>query len=127
MGHKEIEQYRKRLVGLIKNLPEKVNETLPEGLKKNLMDIAREIGACTRSVHIKDNGELVVYNATTEDLISNIHQALNTASMIDACRTAERNFGVAIIASIIAFISVFVGSTINFLSMVATWVIALAK
>jgi len=127
MAHNEIERYRERLVELTKKLPEKVEDPLPEGLKPNLLDIAREIGACTRSVHIKDNGERDVYNASTEDLISNIHQALNTATTIEMCRISARNFWVAVIASIIAFISVFIGSTISLLSMVATWVAALAK
>jgi len=126
MAHKmtlnEIERYRERLVELTKKLPEKLEDPLPEGLKPNLLDIAREIGACTRSVHIKDRD---VYNASIEDLISNIHQALNTATMIEMCRISARNFWVAVIASIIAFISVFIGSTISLLSMATTWVAAL--
>jgi hypothetical protein len=126
MAHKmtlnEIERYRERLVELTKKLPEKLEDPLPEGLKPNLLDIAREIGACTRSVHIKDRD---VYNASIEDLISNIHQALNTATMIEMCRISARNFWVAVIASIIAFISVFIGSTISLLSMATIWVAAL--
>jgi hypothetical protein len=127
MTHKESEQYRLNLTEIIKRLPKEVGKELLEGLKEDLLDLAREVGACTRSVHIKDNGKRDIYNASTEDLISNIHQALNTASTIEMCRISARNFWVAVIASTVAFVSVLIGSAISFLGMVATWVAVLAK
>jgi hypothetical protein len=69
------------------------------------MDLARNVGACTRSVHIKNNGERDVYNASIEDLISNVHQALNTAVMIEMCRISARNFYISIVAAIIALLA----------------------
>ena len=127
MTHEESEKHRLKLTEIIKGLPEDVGEPLPDGLKPDLLELARKVGACTRSAHIKDNGDREVFNASIEDLISNIHQALYTASMIETCRISARNLWVAVIASIIAFISVLIGSTIGFLSMVATWFAILAK
>jgi len=114
MTHKESEQYRLELTEITKRLPEKVGECLPEGLKEELLCVARKVGACTRSAHINDNGDRVVYNASIEDLISNIYQAINTASMIEMCRISARNFVIALGATIISF-----------LAMVAAWVVAI--
>jgi len=116
MTHKESEQYRLKLTEIIKRLPKEVGKELPEGLKEDLLDLAREVGACTRSVHIKDNGKRDVYNASTEDLISNIHQALNTASTIEMCRISSRNLWIAVIATIITL-----------LAMLAAWAAVVAK
>jgi hypothetical protein len=107
MTHKESEQYRLKLTEIIKRLPKEIGEQLPEGLKEDLLDVARKVGACTRSVHIKDNGSRDVYNASTEDLISNIHQALNTATTIEMCRISARNFWVALVATVIALLAMF--------------------
>jgi len=116
MTHRESELYRLKLAEITKELPKEVGEYLPESLKEGLLDIARKVGACTRSARIDDNGNRIVYNASIEDLISNIYQALDTASMIETCRISARNFWISLVATIISL-----------LAMVAAWVAALAK
>ncbi|OHB62082.1 MAG: hypothetical protein A2168_05790 [Planctomycetes bacterium RBG_13_50_24] len=113
MTHRESEQYRLELTEIIKELPKEVGECLPEGLKDRLLDIARKVGASTRSARINDNGQRIVYNASIEDLISNVYQALDTASIIEACRISARSSWISLVATIISL-----------LAMVAAWVVA---
>ena len=40
--------------------------------------------------------------ANEGELVYAIHQALQTATMIDACKTAARNYKIALIATVIA-------------------------
>jgi hypothetical protein len=56
------------------------------------------------------------------DLAWNIHQALQTASMIDACRTAAKNFEIAKTAQKEAHMAKWV----SFIAMLATVAIAIA-
>ena len=116
MTHSESEQYRLELTEITKGLPKEVGECLPGGLKDRLMDIARKVGTCTRSARINDNGDRIVYNASIEDLISNIYQALDTASMIETCRISARNYSIALMATFISL-----------LAMLAAWVAVCAK
>jgi hypothetical protein len=106
MTHRESEQYRLELTEITKELPKEVGECLPEGLKERLLDIARKVGACTRSARIDDNGKRIVYNASIEDLISNIYQALDTASMIETCRISTRSFWITLVSTIISLLAV---------------------
>lgn len=91
MAHKEIEGHKQRLVD-IKNMSHvgERNEAYIElgaklgasGCGSNLLPAEREV-----------------------EHIRGINQALQTATMIDMCAIAARNFWVAIIATIIALIS----------------------
>src|SRR4030042_1290823 len=113
MTHRESEQYRLELTEIIKELPKEVGECLPEGLKDRLLDIARKVGASTRSARINDNGQRIVYNDSIENLFSNVYQALDTASIIEACRISARSSWISLVATIISL-----------LAMVAAWVVA---
>jgi len=90
-------------------------------------DLALEIGASIWRIYpFKDSDvKALTHNdtkmkireakeATTAEIVYNIHYSLQTAAMIDMCRSANRNSIVAIIAS-----------SISLLSMVAVWVAAI--
>lgn len=102
MTHKEIEAYRKKLSEIIDSPPEPDGNPA-KGTKKALRELARKVGANTRAMYINPTTEAPVgYDAGISDLIDNIHQGLQTLTMIDACKTANRNFVIALIATIIA-------------------------
>jgi len=93
MTSKEIEKYRKKLVGILKKKD-------VAGAKEALLkDLARELGATGKG---KPDGG---HNAGEPELVDNIHYALQTASMVDMCRTAGRNYWIAFVAALIAFLS----------------------
>ena len=79
-----------------------------------LIELAKEVGAGYVNTTIvgvfktHTPGELTIpQNPISEsELVLNINNALQTETMIDVCKTAARNFWVAIIATIIALISV---------------------
>jgi len=84
----EIEEYRKRL----NDLTAKCSEKNPESsIKQDLINLARKVGASTIT-HTKDTQ---IYSAYTWELISNIHQALQTASMSNMCRKAREGYEIA--------------------------------
>jgi len=60
---------------------------------------------------------------TESEIVHNIQEALRTETMIEMSRISAQNFWIAVIASMVAVISVL----INFLSMLATWIAALVK
>jgi hypothetical protein len=91
MTSKEIEKFRKRLVEVLKR--EKSDERTAA-----LYELAKEIGASTGR---RRSGE----DVDPVGLVDNIHYALQTASMVDMCRTAGRNYWIAFVASLIAFLS----------------------
>jgi len=105
MSHKEIEEYRKELIEIIER-PKQSDGNPAEGTKRDLQELAKRVGANTRAIYTDPNGELKGYDAGISDLIDNIHTALQTASMINACKTASRSWIVAVIAVIISVISV---------------------
>ena len=88
----------------------------PDRQKETLQRFARDIGASTRAVYKGPLHIDAAYDANISGLVSNIHQALQTATMVNMCKTATRNFWIAIIVSVIAF-----------LSMLAAWVAVLFK
>ena len=90
-------------------------------------DLALKIGASIWRIHpFKDSDFKALTHddtkmkireakeATTAEIVYNIHYGLQTAAMIDMCRNANRNSIVAIIAS-----------SISLLSMLAAWVAVL--
>ena len=102
-------------------LQEEKNEVIRlEELKR----LAMEVGASSSRFKGKLSKEFQSENKITEgEIVHNIRDALRTETTIEMCRISARNFWVAVIASIVAFVS----SAISFLSMVAAWVAALAK
>lgn len=85
------------------NRPTERDGNPAKGTKHALRELARKVGANTRAMYINPSTEAPVgYDAGISDLIDNIHQALQTLTMIDACKTANRNFLIALIAALIA-------------------------
>ena len=111
MNRRQIEEAEQELERILSK------EALPDGnppptQKNQLRRLARRVGASIRSTSER-NGRIGGRPALISEIIGNIHTALQTHSMIDACRISGRNFWIAVIASIVAF-----------LSMVAAWVAA---
>jgi hypothetical protein len=104
MTHEEIEQYRKKLIEIIER-PKQSDGNPAEGTKRDLRELAKRVGANTRAIYTDTNGVLKGYDAGISDLIDNIHIALQTATMIDMCKTSAKNYKIAIMASIIALLS----------------------
>ncbi len=107
MTRKEIEQAEQRLVKInnIKNSGQLIS--IPNSDKKGnsgqyerykaLRKLALEVGGSFISKERQKT-------ANEGELTEGIHRALQTAAMIDACRTAARNFLIAIVAAIIALL-----------------------
>lgn len=92
MTREEIEAYRHRLQALVEKWHPAEDPELGDVTKGDFQRLAREVGASTRAVYINPKtGGPAGYPALIDDLVSNIHQALQTASMIGACRTAAEN------------------------------------
>ncbi len=78
---------------------------------EKLQELAKKVGASTtRMVSTTNQSGIVVgtmlSNKITEtEIVQNIEQALQTASMFDMCRTAARNFWFTMLAALAAFLS----------------------
>lgn len=123
MTWKEIKQYRARLAEILR-------QTDAKKKWEQARDLALEVGAAAWPSKVSDVGELPrdpgaaklkldmwfrdEREAATAEIARNIHIVLQTATMIDMCRTANRNVWVALIASVVAF-----------LSMIAAWLAAM--
>ena len=90
---------------------------------EKILILAKKIGASVLKMErIQTNTGLIKSsyskeNSITEsEIVSNIHEALQTETMIEMCRISNRNFWIALIATIIAL-----------LSMIAAWMAALIK
>ena len=91
MTHKQIEKYRATLVEIL-------NQQKSQERTDALFKLAKEIGASTGR---KRSGE----DVDPVGLVDNIHQALQTATMIDMCRTASKNCWMALVSALVALIS----------------------
>jgi hypothetical protein len=97
MTSEQIDAYRKRL-------QETLSKRKPDGsyqstVERELQELAVEVGASTTTCYVHPTkGREVTVTASTPELAYNIHFALQTASMIDACRTAARNHEIALAA-----------------------------
>ena len=102
MTDQEIEKYRQRLVDInkMKDFQER---------KRQLKELAREVGAGQARYFVKGNED------TLSELTDNINDALRTEAMIAACKTSAKNYKIAIVAAIVAF-----------LSMLAAWAAVVA-
>ena len=108
MTHKQIEEYRVRLNTLTESTigqPTEEASGQENQMRPELEKLAHEVGASMLTGIIDKNGKYVWRKGNSSDLIRNIHQALQTASMICMARTANRNFLIAIVAAIAAVAS----------------------
>ena len=64
--------------------------------KQALHTLRKEIGASQQKQHMR--GE----DCTVSELIDNCHYAIQTASMIEMCEIANKNYIIALIATLIA-------------------------
>jgi len=116
MTRKEIEEYRRRLTKILR-------ETDIEGRWKELKELAKEVGASIyRIFPFKDSditspapdgtkmNVMAAREAHEAEIVHNIEQTLQTWTMIDMCRTATRNWWIAVGACVVSL-----------LSMVAAW------
>lgn len=85
MTDAEIETFRKRLNKLTTQLSVEEQE---EKIRPELKKLAREVGASTWVLYVSNEGRHMTGEADTSTLIHNIHQALQTASIANMCRTA---------------------------------------
>ena len=123
MTRNEIKQHRAKLAQILRQ-----NDAKQKW--EQARDLALEVGASVWPSKVNDLGQLPQnpdaaklkrdmwfrdeWEAATAEIARNIHFVLQTATMIDMCRTASRNVWVALIASVVAF-----------LSMVAAWLAAI--
>ena len=123
MTREEIERYRQKLRNILKNEQD-------EGKRlEALKDLAKELGA--GYVHTKiapttttvpdGNGFLTTIHRnpisiSESELVLNINNALQIETMIDMCKTAAKNYKIAVYSAIAAWIAVFVTALIAFLT-----------
>jgi len=124
----EIALYGKEL----SDLTDKCSDSNPESsIREDLKKLARKVGAST-CTHYTANDRHMTGDADTSEIIRNIHQALQTASMANMCRTATQGYEIATKASnsasrqfrIIAIIAFF-SAVAACVSAVAAWVAAM--
>lgn len=104
MAYEEIEQYKKQLIEIVQR-PKQTGGNPATGTKEDLRELAQKVGASTRVIHTDEWGNQSGRDAGISTIIDNIHTALQTATTIEMCRIAARNFWVAIGATLIALIS----------------------
>ena len=103
MTHKEIEIYRKRLIDV-----KKIEHS--GARNKAFIELVKELGASGWAKDMESAEERDV------EYIRSIHQALQTATMVDMCKTASKNYMIALTASIVSI-----------LAMAAAWAAVLTK
>jgi dTDP-glucose pyrophosphorylase len=92
MTHDEIETYRERLAEIIREIDKsKANDATLNKLRQ----LALDVGASVVEFVMTSSGPQW-HQATASELVHNVHEALQTASMIDACRTAAKDHEVAV-------------------------------
>ena len=88
MTDEEIEKYRKEL----NELTAKCSDSNPENrIQEELKKLAWKVGASTRVLY----PDHTPGDAETSEIIRNIHQALQTASMANMCRKASQGYETA--------------------------------
>lgn len=127
MRHEEIDSYRLQLVEIMsQKKPDGKYET---GVQQKLQDLAMKVGASTQTtfLDIVNAGSRRTSDASIHELAFNIHFALQTASMINMCSTADRGYKIAEDSIKKSTITVWIAASIAFLSMLAAWIGALYK
>ena len=111
MTNKEIENKRNELIRIVKMS----SGTEPVRLKK-LRDLAVEVGTSHKSM----DGQK---NANEGELVFNIQTALQTASMLNACKATTTAWIVALCSTIVALFA----TLASIISAIAAWVAVLIK
>lgn len=122
MTHDEMEDYRKQLVKILSKKDEQ-GKFKPEVLHE-LQKLAMEVGASTQAVYlnIHQAGHREISGAAIPEIVFNIHQALQTASMINMCETATRGYKIAEATVKKATRAWAIAAIISLCSMIAAWV-----
>ena len=95
MTDEEIEEYRKKL----NELTAKCSDGNPESrIREDLKRLAWKVGASTCVLYIA-NDRHMTGDADTSEIIRNVHQALQTASMVNMCKAATQGYEIATQAS----------------------------
>ena len=110
MEHQNPDELKKELIAILKEPTDKMEQ---------LRNFATTVGASTQSV--LGGGSI---EATESQLVFNIHQAIQTASMVNMCETATEGYEMATKTSNKACINFWIAAGIAFLSAVAAWVAA---
>jgi len=111
LTHKEIDQYWKEFRAIQEKWWSAFTGHVPDSTtgRAELQRLALKVGASTQSVSVDpETGYSKGRPATTSELVYNIHQALQTASMIEACQTATRNYVITVAASVAAILGALV-------------------
>lgn len=91
MTDEGIEEYRNKL----NELTAKCSDSNPESrIREELKKLAWQVGAST-CVFYTANGHHMTGDADTSEIIRNIHQALQTASMANMCGKAAQSYEIA--------------------------------
>jgi hypothetical protein len=118
MTHAEIDDCEAKLRNLMSQRQGDVG--YQNGVEEGLRELALKVGASMRV--LRDHlGRVTDTQATIPELAHNIHQALQTWSMIDACRTAAKSHRTAVAAAIIAVFAAFAAVA----AAIANWLSAL--
>lgn len=124
----EVETYRKRLNDLTIQL--KGGQKEERTIRPQLIELAREVGASTQVLYVRFiDSTATSTEADSSELIKNIHQALQTASMVNMCSSATKGYEIATKASkdarkqfcIVAVIAI-ISATAAVVSAIAAWV-----
>ena len=92
MTHKQIEKHKNELIR-IANMPHDQEK------KKQLRALRLQIGAACATEHKRGD------DLTVAEEINQCHIALQTATMIDMCRTASKNCWIALVSALVALVS----------------------
>lgn len=123
MTDEQIEAYRKHLSELTARCSDKQPESR---IKEELKELARQVGASTRILWVHPTSSTITTSdADTSEIIRNIHQALQTASMVNMCKTAAEGYEIATKASRNARIHFWIAAAISFICAAAAWVVAI--
>ncbi len=123
MTDEEIEAYRKRLNDLTAHCSDQNPE---QRISEDLKQLARTVGSSTRVLWVSPTtGGHTTGDADTSVIIQNIHQALQTASMVNMCKTATGGYEIATKVSRSARIQFWIATGIAFICAVAAWVAAI--
>ena len=104
MTHEEMEQTNQKLDKIMKLEKSDKGECV-----NKLLKLARESGASCAMDHSTADSEC-------QSLVDNIHKRLEIAAVIDMCKTSAKNYKIALMATIIAL-----------LSMLAAWLAVWCK
>jgi hypothetical protein len=122
MTHDESERYQQELCTIMAKL-ESSPRAAPDmnEAKSSLRKLAARVGASEYTIGQGRDSE-----ANVSELTYNIHQALQTACMLDMCRTATSGHEMAKTVMDRAQKIQWVAMAVSLLSMVAAWVAAVA-